>query len=155
VGSKKEGIVRKVAGLTPFRELDAIERRARHVLEGIGFVSALLPAADVYETANEFVVELEVPGFDENELSIEISDQSLRVSGERAQTKGEVEKTFRSHGRLEHRFERSFQLPANADTEHVRAVFDKGVLEVRAPKRQPGEARTVQISKPARAAREA
>jgi HSP20 family protein len=154
VGSKKEGIVRKVAGWTPFRELDAIERRARRMLEGIGVVSALLPAADVYETANEFVVELEVPGFDENELSIEISDHSLRVTGERTQTKGEVEKTFRSRGRIQQRFERRFELPANADTEHVRAVFDKGVLEVRTPKRQAGEARTVQIAKSGRPARE-
>jgi hypothetical protein len=50
-----------IARWTPFRELDTIERRMRRMLEGIGFVSALLPAADVYETADEFVVELEVP----------------------------------------------------------------------------------------------
>jgi HSP20 family protein len=147
--------VRKVAGWMPFRELDALERRARRTLEGIGLVSALLPAADVYETANEFVVELEVPGFDENELSIEISDHSLRVTGERTEKKGEVVKTFRSRGRIEHRFERRFELPANAETEQVRAVFENGVLVVRAPKRQPGEPRTVQIAKPGRPAREA
>jgi HSP20 family protein len=146
--------VRRVAEWTPVRVLDAIERRARRMLEGIGFVSALLPAADVYETANEFVVELEISGFDEKELSIEISDHSLRVTGKRTETKREVEKTFRSRGRTQQRFERSFQLPANADTEHIRAVFDKGVLEVRAPKRQAAE-RRVQIAKPARPERQA
>jgi HSP20 family protein len=146
--------VRSVAGWTPFRELDAIERRARRMFEGIGFVSALLPAADVYETANEFVVELEVPGFDENELGIEISDRSLIVTGQRTQTKRDAEKTFRSRGRIEHQFERRFELPANADTEHVTAVFEKGVLEVRAPKRQAGEPRRVQISKTGRAERQ-
>ncbi len=147
--------MRRVAGWTPFRELDAIERRVRRVLEDVGFVSALLPAADVYETANEFVVELEVPGFDENELSIEISDHSLRVSGQRTQTKQDVDKRFRSRGRIERQFERRFELPANADAEHVRAVFEKGVLEVRAPKRQAGAPRRVQISKTGRAEREA
>jgi HSP20 family protein len=137
------------------RGLDVIERRARRMLERIGFVSALLPAADVYETANEFVVELEVSGFDENELNIEIADRTLRVTGERRQTKGEVEKTFSSRGRIEHRFERRFALPPNADTEHIRAVFEKGVLAVRAPKRQAAASRTVQISRPARPERQA
>ena len=46
---------------TPFRELDSIERRMRRILEEVGFAPGLLPAADVYETAGELVIELEVP----------------------------------------------------------------------------------------------
>ena len=95
-----------IARWTPFRELDTIERRMRRMLEGIGFVSALLPAADVYETADEFVVELEVPGYEENELSIEISDQTLRVTGERTETKEEARRRSGSRGRLARQFDR-------------------------------------------------
>ena len=87
----------------------------RRMLEGIGFVSALLPAADVYETADEFVVELEVPGYEENEISIEISDQTLRVTGERAEAKEEATKTFRLRERLARQFDREFELPPEAD----------------------------------------
>jgi len=147
--------VGRVAGSRPFRELDAIERRLRRLLERIGFVSALLPAADVYETANEFVVELEIPGFEEKEVSIEITNHSLRVTGERTEARTEAEKTFRSRGRIGHRFERQFELPENADAERIRAVFNRGVLEVRAPKRRPAEPRRVGISKAGRTEREA
>ena len=59
---------------TPFQELDSMERRMRRMFEEIGFAPTLLPAADTYETDEEFVVELEVPGFAEKELVIEVSD---------------------------------------------------------------------------------
>ena len=55
---------------TPLRELDSMERRMRRMLEDVGFAPALLPAADVYETADEFVIELELPGYEEKELGI-------------------------------------------------------------------------------------
>jgi HSP20 family protein len=139
--------VARIAGRTPFRELDTIERRMRGMLEDIGLVSALLPATDVYETADEFVVELEVPGYDETDLSIEISDHTLKVSGERTETKEEAQKMFRLRGRLERTFERRFELPLETDTQQIKAFFEKGVLHVRAPKRKPGTAQTVQISK--------
>jgi HSP20 family protein len=139
-----------IARWTPFRELDAIERRMRRTLEAIGFVSALLPAADVYETADEFVVELEVPGYEEKELSIEISDHTLKISGERTETKEAAEKTYQLRGRLERQFDRRFELPPETDTGRIKAVFQKGVLEVRAPKRQTAKAHKLEISKPAR-----
>ena len=47
----------------PFRELDTIERRMRRMLEELGVAPASLPAADLYETDKEVVVELVVPGF--------------------------------------------------------------------------------------------
>jgi HSP20 family protein len=121
------------------------------MLEEMGVVSALLPAADVYETANEFVVELEVPGYDEKELTIEVSDHTLKVTGARSETTTDVEKTFVLRGRLESEFETRFELPADADGGHIKAVFEKGVLELRAPRRQAGEAHKVEISKTARA----
>jgi HSP20 family protein len=141
--------VRRIATWTPFRALDAIERRSRRMLEDIGLLSALLPAADVYETADEFVVELEVPGYEEKELNIQVSDHTLKITGERTQTKEEAAKTFRLRGRLEREFERKFELPVDADTEHIKAVFEKGVLEVHAPKRHAGRSHRVDISKPA------
>ena len=68
---------------TPFTELDSMERRMRRLFEEIGFAPGLAPAADVYETDEEFVVELEVPGYEEKELSIEVSDHTLAIKGSR------------------------------------------------------------------------
>ena len=132
---------------TPFTELDSMERRMRRALEEIGFAPGLAPAADVYETADEFVVEVEAPGYDEKELSIEVSDHTLAIKGSRSETTEEKRKAFALHERLERAFERRFDLPSEADTEHVKAVFSKGVLEVRAQKLPAAKAKEVAINK--------
>jgi len=59
---------------TPLREFDAMDRRMRRFFGDLGSTPAPMPAADVYETDGELVVELEVPGFDEKELEIEVRD---------------------------------------------------------------------------------
>lgn len=119
---------------TPFRELDLMDRRTRRFFEGLGVVPALAPAADVYETDGELVVELEVPGFDEKELEIEVSDHTLAIAGERSEETEKKEKALRLHERLEKRFERRFELPADVDSERIEARYVKGVLTVRMPK---------------------
>ena len=127
-------------------EFDAMERRVRRMLEGIGFAPTLIPAADVYETGEEWVVELEVPGYAETELTLEVSDHSLTITGTRDEITDEEDKTFRLHERLEREFERTFAFPPELDTEHVTARFAKGVLEVRARKLSIPESRKIPIS---------
>jgi HSP20 family protein len=142
--------VASIAGRTPFRELDAIEQRVRRTLEDIGVVSTLLPAADVYETEDEFVVELEVPGYEEKELSIEIADNTLKVTGKRIQSNDETGKTYRLRGRLRQEFDRRFELRSAVEAERMSAVLENGVLEVHAPKWSKTASHKVEISKAGR-----
>jgi HSP20 family protein len=130
---------------TPFRELEAMERRMRRLFEGSAFQPALPPSADVYETNGEFVVELEVPGFEEKELDIEMVDHTLRVKGERTETKEAKEKSFHLNERLETSFERRFALPAEVDPTKVTAAFAKGVLEIHVGKTAPEKPHKVPI----------
>jgi HSP20 family protein len=132
---------------SPLHELDSMERRMRRMFEGIGFAPVLLPATDIYETKDEFVVELEVPGYEEKELAIEVSDHIVSVKGERKEEKEEKEKAFHLRERLEREFERRFELPSEADTEHILAKFEKGVLEVHAPKLAASKPNKVAIGK--------
>jgi HSP20 family protein len=99
----------------------------------------------MYETEKELIVELEVPGFDEKELSLEASDHVLTIKGERIEEKEEKEKTFFLHERLEKHFERSFTMPIEADLDRVAATFRAGVLEVHVPKIEPAKARKIEI----------
>ena len=69
------------------------------------------PAADVYETDGDYVFELEVPGFEEKQLTVKVSDHTLTVRGERAETTEEKGKTFHLPRRLSTQFERRFELP--------------------------------------------
>ncbi|HEX7601808.1 MAG TPA: Hsp20/alpha crystallin family protein [Polyangiaceae bacterium] len=136
----------KLEKWTPFRELDLMDRRMRRFFEDLGVVPALTPAADVYETDGELVVELEVPGFDEKELEIEVRDHTLSIIGERTEETEKKEKTLRMHERLEKRFERRFELPAGIDGEHVAAEYTKGVLTVHVPKTSHEQPRKVEIT---------
>jgi HSP20 family protein len=112
----------------PFRELDLMGRTMR------SFGMPTVPAADVYETDDEYVVELEVPGYEENELAIEVLDHMLTIKGEHLVTTDETEKTYRLHERLEQEFERRFELPSNVDVDKVTATFKAGLLELHARK---------------------
>ena len=94
---------------SPFQDLDVIERRMRRMLEDWGVAPATLPAADMYETEKELVVELDVPGFEEKELALEVTDHMLTIKGERTAEKEEKDKSFYLHERLEKHFERGFK----------------------------------------------
>ena len=134
---------------SPFAELDAVERRMRRMLTEFGPAPALpaaLPAADVYESNGEYIYEVEVPGYEEKELAVEVRDHTLTVKGERAETKEAKEKTFFLNERLATNFERRFELPPEANTGKVAAEFKKGVLFVHAPKSAEAEPRPVAIT---------
>ena len=130
----------------PFQDLDVFERRMRRMLEDWGVAPAPLPAADVYETEKELVVELDVPGYEEKELALEVTDHVLTITGERKLEKEEKEKSFYLHERLEKHFERRFSLPAEVDTARIDARFHTGVLEVHVPKIEQAKARKIEIT---------
>ena len=111
------------------------------------FVPTLAPAADVYETDGELVVELEVPGYGEKDLDVEVVDHTLIVKGEREEEIETKEKALRLHERLESKFERRFELPAKTDSEHLSASYGKGVLTLHMPKRAQVKPRTIEIVK--------
>jgi HSP20 family protein len=143
---RKEGRMTTLVRWAPFQDLDVIERRMRRMLEDFGVAPAPLPAADMYETEKELVVELDVPGFEENELALEVSDSTLTIKGERKKEKEQKEKSFYLHERLEKHFERRFKLPPEADLDQVEATFRTGVLEVHVPKLELAKARKVEIT---------
>lgn len=131
----------------PFVELDSMERRMRRFFEEFGLAPALAPAADIYETEDEYVVELDVPGFEEKELTVEVTDHTLAITGQREKTKEEKAKDFVLHERFEREFVRRFVLPTEADTGHLTASFAKGVLELRAPKAPTATPKKVAITR--------
>jgi HSP20 family protein len=132
---------------SPFQELEQLERRMRKMWDAPGAFGSQLPAADLYEDKDTYVLELEVPGFEEKELEIAVTDHMLTIKGERKEEKEEKDKTFFLHERLEKAFERRFTLPDEADTDHVEATFKAGLLKVSAPKCACEPQRTIAIGK--------
>jgi len=120
---------------SPFIELEPVDRWLNTMLSGIGFgplIRPFLPAADVYVAEGKFVIELEVPGFVEKELAVEITGRMLTITGTHVEEK-EEEKAFRLHERLANEFERTFMVPTEVDVEKITSVFANGVLKVYAP----------------------
>lgn len=134
----------EVARWSPFQEVEALERRMSRLLGEPG--GRLPPAADVYETDEEFVVELEVPGFEEKELEVEISDHTLTITGARHEDIEKKDKAFKLRERLDRQFERAFRLPPGVDPELVKASFASGVLKVEAGKTAAAKALKVPIT---------
>jgi HSP20 family protein len=129
----------------PLPDLDLVERRMRRFFEDAGLAPIVTPAADVYEAADEIVVELDVPGFDERELAVTVTDHTLTVTGDRKKEEEKKERAVRVRERLESHFERRFQLPMTADESHVHAEYHKGVLTLRVPKIAGAKPKTVTI----------
>lgn len=104
-----------------------------------------VPAADIHEYPDRFVLLLDVPGVALEGVDITLDESVLSVSGERAQTvpSAEVERsrTERSSGR----FQRRFTLPDTVDAAAVRARGSNGVLEVTIPKQARAQPRRVQV----------
>jgi HSP20 family protein len=104
-----------------------------------------LPAMDVVETDDHFVLTADLPGLSEEDVSIEVEENVLTVSGER---KAEHEYKREGYVRVERSygsFRRSLTLPKGVDADAVSASFDKGVLEIRIPKPEERKPRKVEI----------
>jgi HSP20 family protein len=104
-----------------------------------------IPAMDLVETEEYFVLKADLPGLSEDDVHIDVEDDVLTVSGER---KAEHEDKREGYVRVERSygaFRRSLTLPDGIDPEAVTASFDKGVLEVRIPKPEERKPRRVAI----------
>jgi HSP20 family protein len=104
-----------------------------------------VPAMDLVETEDHFVLKADLPGLAEGDVNLEVEDNVLTVSGER---KAEHEDKREGYVRVERSygsFRRSLTLPEGVDAEAVSASFDKGVLEVRIPKPEERKPRKVAI----------
>lgn len=101
----------------------------------LGETGAIMPSIDLKDTGDAIVIEAELPGVDEKDVSVTIQDRVLTIKGEKRQSredKGESQYVSeRSYGS----FVRTIQLPESVDDDNVDARFEKGVLTVTATKR--------------------
>jgi HSP20 family protein len=138
----------------PARELDTLQGEMNRLFSsffdtptpGNGTtVRRWIPAMDLVETDDHFVLKADLPGVDESDVNIVFENNVLTVSGER-RTEHEAKKD--GYYRLERTtgsFSRSLTLPEGIDADDVNAKFDNGVLEVRIPKPAEAKPRRIQI----------
>lgn len=126
-----------VARWDPFDELDRLNRQLSSYLESFRPVPSVLdggftPPADVEETGDAYVVEIELPGVKRDDIDIEVAGRRVTVRGERKEKErvGILRRRERTVGRLHY----EVSLPGDVDDDGVDAHLDEGVLTVRLPK---------------------
>ena len=105
-----------------------------------------LPVVDVQETADAYLVDAELPGFDEKQIKVQMDGGELTISSFRhEEKKEEKEGSYLIRERRNVSFSRSFTLPDNADPEAVSAVFKNGVLSLEIKKRIGSARKLIEI----------
>jgi HSP20 family protein len=124
------------------REFDDLYQLMRSALGGS--TAAWLPSADVSETDDAYVIEVDLPGAKPEDVNIELTGNDLVISGEIKETarKG----LFRRRTRRVGRFEFRATLPGELDPDGIEAGLDGGVLTVRVPKAERAKPRKIKIS---------
>ena len=141
-----------VRGWDPISELERTAEQMSELL-GRGFggwpdVSSVtdegfLPLADIEETDDSYLCELELPGVSKDDIDIELHDRRLSVSGERQERErsGVLRRRMRTTGRFY--FETT--LPGDIEPDNVEASMDNGVLTITVPKAQDEQTRSRRV----------
>jgi HSP20 family protein len=99
------------------------------------------PAADVYESKEEFTIAVDLPGIDRATLDVSVDDNRLTIKGSRPEAG-----TMQSRGECPRgNFLRTFSVPVSVDQKAIKADYKDGVLDVHLPKRSERKAQRVEI----------
>jgi len=94
----------------------------------------VVPQLDVSEDEKAFSVKVELPGMDEKDVNVTLSDRVLTIRGEKKEDKETKEKDYYRRERSYGTFRRGIELPAAVDAAKIEASFKKGVLTIQLPK---------------------
>jgi HSP20 family protein len=105
-----------------------------------------IPAMDVVESDDHYVLRADLPGLSEADVNVELDDHVLTISGKRSTEHEETKNGYRRVERSYGSFSRSVSLPEGVDADGIQANFDKGVLEVKVAKPEQIKPRKVAIA---------
>ena len=140
----------------PLRELNSLQGEMNRLFDTVfdapsgssrGTLRRWVPAMDLVESGDHFVLRADLPGMSEEDIEIELEDGTLTVSGERKAEHDEHHDGFHRVERSFGAFSRSLTLPKGVDADAVAASFDRGVLEIRIPKPEARKPRRISISR--------
>ena len=103
------------------------------------------PALDLYESGDQFVAVVELPGMRKEDIDISLHDGTLTISGERKGESTNGEKAQRTE-RYVGTFRRSLALPTRVDANKVTATYEDGILKVTLPKAEEAKPKRIQLS---------
>ena len=118
--------------------------------QGSGTATAWAPALDISERKDAYLVTVELPGVEPDDLDITLEDGLLTIQGERHFAHDSSEQQFHRVERRYGAFRRAITLPAQVQAEQIQASFDNGVLQIVVPKMEEAKPKRIQV-RPGRA----
>ena len=138
----------------PFRDVATLQNRLNTLFQDFNrgnseneFVStsAFVPPVDIYEDDHKIVLKLEVPGMKQDDLDIQLENNTLTVRGERKFEKEEKEENFHRIERRYGSFYRAFTIPNTVNPDSVKADYDAGVLRIQLEKRAEAKPKQIKV----------
>jgi HSP20 family protein len=143
---KKEDQARMTAGWTPLthlrREIDRLFEdfhpfalgRAFRDMDWLPREWPVAPAVDLAEKEGGFEITAELPGLDQKDIEVKVTDGVITIAGEKAEERRDEKKDYHLSERRYGSFQRSFRLPDGVDAERIEAAFNNGLLTIMLPK---------------------
>lgn len=130
----------------PFGDLERVLDRVTEQLENVEHGMRGRPRADVEDTDETFVVTVDLPGFEREDVEIEVRDDVLTIEAEHdEEQEATLEDRFVRRERRHASVARSISLPASVDESSATASYEHGVLRVELPKASPESGTRIEV----------
>jgi HSP20 family protein len=138
----------------PWKEMNILPYRLHRLFEDPFFQTGRIeddglgswnPLVDLYEKGDLFVIKAELPGMEAKDITIDVKDRLLTLSGERSYDNEVKEDNYYRRERSYGKFNRVFTLPAEVDADKISATFKDGVLTLEVPKPEKIKSKKVTI----------
>ena len=134
----------------PFREIADMRRDWDRMFDGSFFRPLTqngwyAPRMDVYETADEVVVEAAMPGIKAEDVDIQVTGDTLLIKAERKEEQERKEATYHMREQRYHSYARSIMLPAAVKADKAAAEVKDGVLHLTLPKAEEAKTKTITV----------
>jgi HSP20 family protein len=142
--------------MAPMTQMAQMSPRLAHALglhgqqQGSGTATAWAPALDISERKDAYLVTVELPGVDADDLQVTLEDGLLTIQGERHFAHDSSEQQFHRVERRYGAFRRAITLPAQVMAEGIQATVDNGVLQILVPKMEEATPKRIKV-RPGRA----
>lgn len=103
------------------------------------------PSANISETAKEYLIRAELPAVKKEDVKVTVDAGMITIHGERKEQKEDNSEKFHRVESVYGSFERSFSLPENTDSDHIKCESKDGVLTVHIPKTEATKAKPLEI----------
>lgn len=140
----------------PFKDMEDLQRRLFGAWDRLPMdryfdrdenvtATEWLPSVDISEDAKEYLIKVEVPGIEKDQVKVTVENGVLTITGERKFEKEEKDKKYHRVERSYGSFVRSFTLPENTDGSKVRAEYKDGVLKVHLEKDEKAKPKSIDV----------